>query len=454
MTILGAVLIGSALLGVLLRRRALVAVALGCAAGLPSSAGLVVGQPVPIFVCVGAVAGVAFLVEPRRAGPTPVLTVLVGFAVWSLTWTVMAPWVFAGVPVLTPRGGVERQLSALTPLGYTTTNFAQSLILASALGAAAFLIRSRTAPLALTVTTWVGVGGSLVRSALRQAGLDVLAPFLDTLQTYYADTDSRWRGVFNEPSELAAFATGVAAYATARALLADRSATRVACSALAVGAGTLLLGSASGTALVTTGIVAGTALIVLVARFAANGGRGAPWVVLGLLAVLITAMTMGTDLIEPAVELATGKLGSQSQLARSGADGVGLEVFWDTGGLGAGLGGNRASSFVVTLLSTVGVVGTALFSFAVFRTVRTGLRSRVTVPAAVGLLALLVAKTVAIPDLGTPLLWILLCASLSAGASKNRRTSGDGSAASAHPSPPLRDDVPPFHRSAQQGSPT
>ncbi len=411
MTVLGAVLMSLAAVGVLLRRRVLVAVALGVAAGVPSSAGIVLVQPVPIFACVGAVAGVALFLRPVSDGRPRALSLLSAFLAWSLVWTALAPWVFAGVPVLTPRGGVERQLSALTPLDYTTTNFAQAVILLAAVCATAFLLRSGTAQLALAVAAWVGITTSLVRVGLRQIGLDVLAPVLDTLQTYYANTDSRWRGVFNEPSELAAFATGATVYAVVRAARSERPGERLAHGALASGGATLLLGSASGTALVAAAIVLGIASVLLLARFATSGGRGAPWIIAAVIVAAIAGLLFGDVLVAPAVDLLQAKIGSKSHTARSGADIVGLDVLWSTRGFGAGLGGNRSSSFIVTLLSTVGVVGTALFAWVLASAVRSGSRVPTALPAVAALLAIVIAKAVAVPDLGTPLLWLLLSAS-------------------------------------------
>lgn len=412
MTVLGAVVCVLALMGVVLRRPRVTAVALGVAAGLPSSAGIIAAQPIPVFVCVGAVAAVGLLSLTWTVRVERWAWLFAAFVLWSLAITALGPWVFAGTPVLTPRGGIERQLSALTPLDYTSTNLAQALILVTASSAVAFLVRSGTARTALVTAAVTGVGLSLVRSVARAAGADFLAPFLDTLQTYYATTDLRWRGVFNEPSELAAFALGVAAMSGVAMCTATRTRARVLHLALASGALVLMVGSASGTAVLAAGIVGAVAVVVVVVRWLRSGGVGTEWLVVTGLLVGVALVLQGGAAVGFVTAIIEGKVGSGSQIARSGADAVALQVIADSWGVGVGLGGNRSSSFFLTLLSTVGIVGSALFVSMIAVVTREALRHRAGVSAVAGLLAVLVAKTVATPDLGTPLMWLLLAAAV------------------------------------------
>lgn len=412
MTVLGAVVCALAMMGVVFRRPRATAVALGVAAGLPSSAGVIAAQPIPVFVCVGAVAAVGLFSLRWTVRVERWAWLFAAFVLWSLALTALGPWVFAGTPVLTPRGGIERQLSALTPLDYTSTNLAQVLILVTASSAVAFLVRSGTARTALVTAAVTGVGLSLVRSVARAAGADFLAPFLDTLQTYYATTDVRWRGVFNEPSELAAFALGVAAMSGVAMCTATRLRARVLHLALAGGAVVLMIGSASGTAVLAAGVVGAVVVIVVVVRYLRSGGLGTEWVVVSALLVGVALVIQGGAAVDFVTAIVDGKVGSGSQIARSGADAVALQVVADSWGVGVGLGGNRSSSFFLTLLSTVGVIGSGLFVSMVAVITREALRHRATVSAAAGLLAVLVAKTVATPDLGTPLMWLLLAAAV------------------------------------------
>ncbi|OEI69017.1 hypothetical protein Cus16_1511 [Curtobacterium sp. ER1/6] len=402
-----------ALVGLLLRRDRVVAVALGAAAAFPQSAGVALGSvaPVPVFVCVAAVAAVGGLLtrDPRRF-PSG-FGLLVVFALFAWTWTVLGPWVFEGALVLGPRGGLNNPERVLVPLGWSETNLTQSVILLAALCAVFFLARTGTALFTLEVSVWTCVAASFVREPLRLAGADVLAPYIDTLNAWYAVYEVRWRGVFSEPSLLAGFATAVVVFSAARALTTGSARTRVASVVLAAAAAVLLVGAGAGTGAVAMIVIAPTAGVLLVVRFVRSGGKGAPWYVLGALVAVLAALTVGSTAVSGVVEVVTAKVGTNSQVSRGGSDTIGLDLLLHTVGLGVGLGGNRSSSFAVSLLSTVGVVGSVLFIAVVVAAVRGAHREPTRVAAAAGLLALLVAKAVALPDLGDPLLWLLLAAS-------------------------------------------
>jgi hypothetical protein len=88
----------------------------------------------------------------------------------------------------------------------------------------------------------------------------------------------------------------------------------------------------------------------------------------------------------------------------------GLTLFKNTYGLGVGLGSSRHSSLIPTALSTVGIIGTALFAMVLYRTVK--LFPGRLAPAALqmtfwSLIGLLVAQSIAVPDINRPTLWVL-----------------------------------------------
>ena len=415
MTLLGTLALACAGYGLLTRRPVFVAVALGFGAGVPASAGVLVGGlGVPVFTCVALLAVVAVVAGAARApgqlrwrAPVAV-SFLVAFAAWSVAVTALAPWAFDGTPVLLPRLGVDEQVGAPSALTYSISNLAQPAYLCSALVAVQFLAQTGTARTALVVAAWTGIGLSFVRSVLMMVGFDVFGGVFDTLSiNYSASGDGRWRGVFSEPSELASFALAVTAFSVAGAVM-SRGRRRTVLVWLAVVAAVDLLASASGTAVVASGIAIGTAALVAVVRFLLSGGSHVAWFVLGAIGIACVVLAGGEPLTAPIADLVRDKIGSRSFDARSAADAIGLHVFTDTWGFGAGLGSNRSSSFAVSLLATVGAAGVVLFGLAVFALVRDAARARATVPAVVGLLALLVAKSVATPDLSTPMLWLLV----------------------------------------------
>lgn len=427
MTLLGLAALACALIGLVRRRPALVAVALGFGAGVPASAGVVVGGvAVPVFSCVGIVAAVAWAAARPRSPAPAVASVLVAFTAWSVAVTALGPWAFAGTPVLEPRGGIDEQIRALTPLAFGISNIAQAGYLVIAVVVVLFLAGTGTARTALWVASWTGIGLSSVRNVLRTIGTDPTGPLFDTLNASYAvDGDTRLRGVFSEPSELATFALAVLAGTVVLALTTSGR-RRLAAVALAALALANLFGSASGTAVVAAAVVAGVALAVVVVRTVVRDGRGLVWMVLAAIAGASVLLIAGDAVTAPLLAIVQDKVGSQSFDSRTAADAIGMRITSETLGIGSGLGSNRSSSFVVTLLSTVGLPGTALFLVAVALLVRTSVRQRATVPALTALLTLLVAKAVSVPDLSTPLLWLCIAACMTTGLKHNMCTTGIG----------------------------
>ncbi|TDN44021.1 hypothetical protein EDF64_106195 [Curtobacterium flaccumfaciens] len=411
MTVLGSLALVVALVGVMRRDPRWIAVALGFGAGIPASAGVSLGGfSAPVFTCVALVAGCAWSLDRTRVANSAAVTLLVAFVVWSIAVTGLGPWAFRGIPVLLPRLGIDHQVGAASQLAYSISNLAQVLYLVAALAAVLFLVRSGLATRALWIAAWTGTALSAFRGALRAVGVDVLSPVFDTLQISYSSAgDTRLRGVFSEPSELAAFSLAVAALAITTALTSTGR-HRAGALVLAGLATVDLLASASGTAVAASAIVVLAMVVVLVLRYVGTGGRGTPWLVLGTIGVAVAVLAAGDRLLDPVLGIIEAKVGSQSFDSRTAADAIGLGVLRDTLGFGAGLGSNRSSSFAVSLLATVGLPGVILFGAVIAVLVVVAFRNRSTVPALVGLLALLVAKSIATPDLSTPLLWVSMAA--------------------------------------------
>jgi hypothetical protein len=413
MTVLGVALLLLGAVALLRRDPRCIAVALGAGAGLPATAGVSLGGiSVNLFVLACVFAAVGWATTRTRTVTSAAVTFLVAFAVWSTAATLLGPWAFHGVPVLLPENGIDEQVKAPSALAVTVSNLAQPAFLWASMLAVLFLVRTGTARTALWTAAWTGVGGSLVRGLLKAVGADVTGPVLDTLDIdYSAPGDPRLRGVFAEPSELATFSLGVAVLAvvTVATTTGRRRAWAAVLAVLAVAA---LLASASGTAVAASGIVLAGLLAVVLLRWVASQGRGTPWIVLSVIVVAIAALAAGERLLGPVLGIVDDKIGSQSYDSRTAADALGIRVLWDTWGLGAGLGSNRSSSFAVTLLSTVGIPGVLLFVCAIGAVTVGAVRHRRLIAPMAGLLALLVAKSIAAPDLSTPLLWLLVAATL------------------------------------------
>jgi len=411
MTIMGALVLGLAVAGLVGVPRAL-PVAVGAAAALPHTAGVVAaGYGVPLFFCVAVLVCVQGLRTPALGTRALSANALAVFVVWSVLVTALAPAAFAGVPVLSPREGVDEQVHAPSELAYTVSAVAQVGYLVLAACTVVVLVRLRAAGAALATAAVVGTVLSAVRGLLDGVAPGIGDALVDTLPGIYYATgdDGRLRGVFAEPSELAAFSLPVVAWAAVTAWGA-RGGRRIGAGLVGLVALVLLLLSASGTAVTAAALVLGTGVVLLAAHFVRTGGAHAPWVVLGALGVAVVVLLAGERLTDPVAELVRDKVGSQSWGARTAADLIGLRVLVDTHGFGAGLGGNRSSSFLVSLASCVGVVGLALFLVMVASLAGKALNRPEARPAAVALLTLVATKAVSAPDLSTPLLWVLVAA--------------------------------------------
>ncbi|KPF41894.1 hypothetical protein ACSV9I_08745 [Rhizobium sp. G187] len=152
-----------------------------------------------------------------------------------------------------------------------------------------------------------------------------------------------------------------------------------------------------------------------------------PCLLLGLM-LMPAIWQMITDV---GVEAFSNKLGSQSGEERTAWNTLALISFLDTVGMGAGLGSVRASSFVVALLSNVGIIGTLLFLLFLYRLLRATRRldSKHSYDFAIGMAALMssLSQIVAAALAGTSTdlgLLFSLIAGLAAGISAPRaRTS-------------------------------
>jgi hypothetical protein len=99
-----------------------------------------------------------------------------------------------------------------------------------------------------------------------------------------------------------------------------------------------------------------------------------------------------------------------SYLSRVAADQESFAMFTDTYGIGVGLGSSRPASLLMTLLSTVGIVGTALFAMVLYHIARLfpGRRAPSPLQMSFWSLAGLLVASMGVPDINRPALWALL----------------------------------------------
>jgi hypothetical protein len=136
------------------------------------------------------------------------------------------------------------------------------------------------------------------------------------------------------------------------------------------------------------------------------------WTVVTVSVLCITgaAILLIPSLSQAVFAMTVEKSEAMSFVSRVVADLGSLTILKNTYGLGVGLGSNRPSSLVTTLLSTVGIVGTMLFAIVLYRIVKV-FPGR-SAPSALqmsfwSLIGLFVAQSVGIPDINRPVLWAL-----------------------------------------------
>ncbi|RZU34090.1 hypothetical protein [Blastococcus saxobsidens] len=393
--------------------------ALALGASTPVGAAAVLGGTVVLTfyaVSIGAAVGlvVRLLTRSRRQEripdpAAPGVYLLVAFTGWAVLVTLLAPYLFTGLEVLGPLGARR-----LDPGVLSQSNLAQTIYLVLGVCVVAFLSRSRWAGPEI-IGTAVGIPVLLSLWAyLGTLGLPFPIGFFDNAPNFaYIDTAAggidRFRGIFSEPSGLGGTCLVAIAYLWSRLSHVD-GARRLGTLLVMVVAGYLGLISTS-----ATFVVAGVAVLVIaggvsIARLVLRRG---PVTLLSFSltwAAAVAALWYLPLLATLFNQVVDDKVVSDSFTVRSGADSYSFGLAWETLGVGVGIGSNRPSSFVATLLSTVGVVGTVLFVAVVATLVRRGYDFAEMRPVIWALVALLVTKAIAGPDLNDPngLTWLCL----------------------------------------------
>jgi hypothetical protein len=221
----------------------------------------------------------------------------------------------------------------------------------------------------------------------------------------------RVSSTFSEPSYAGAFLGAIAAGLLAGYLRGKRTALQLI---LFLAVCLVLLETTATTGYATLAATAGL-LFIYFNPFA--GQRHARrFIAQGWSAIIGIACVGGFFFITPklsqaAVASSADKVQSLSFMFRIAADFQAMSVVRNTFGLGAGLGSNRPSSFVTSLLSNVGIVGTLLFAsaiyllFKIFPGKNAPPSLQITFFSFIGLL---VGQMTSLPEITLPITWALL----------------------------------------------
>ncbi|MEY2847590.1 MAG: hypothetical protein RI885_255 [Actinomycetota bacterium] len=446
MTPLGIVLVLAVLTAFALRRgfTRLIAVAAGFPIGVIASVG---GQPAPTFFTLGALAclwlGVEWIagrgrVRDGSSEHRPGALSLVIFLGWSLLVTLIAPTVFEGIPVLVARGGIDEQFLDPGTLTYTVSNVAQAAYLVISIGVVFFLAKSpATTPGLLGIVLGIITVVSFWRLLSLGTGLPYPEGFFDNSTTVRIieetpDGEARFRGIFSEPSGLAAASlTTLVFFALRLRYLGGWG--RVGAVAILVMAAVNAASSTAGTFVAAGLIMVGIVVVFWIGGFVVNRTRLDP--VLAAVVILVSGVGLFfvPTLIAFVESVVSVKISSSSYGSRTGVDLFSYLLTLDTWGFGVGLGSNRPSSFLATLLSCTGVIGAAFFAIAITRLIVAASAKPEYHATIWALVSVLVSKIVSSPNISdnAALLWISCGVLAHAAWSENRE-------AEPAPGPPQR----------------
>ncbi|WP_321928010.1 hypothetical protein [Paraburkholderia guartelaensis] len=306
--------------------------------------------------------------------------------VWGVTGAILLPRLLSGATLVFP---VDRssQFIVLQPLGPVSGNLSQTIyciadviVYCSMFAFLQYRGVYRTLANAIFLLASLDVLAGVIDIVAHAAGLDVLSA-IKTAQ--FADLTGqemagmvRISGTFSETSGFAAFTLPIFVFCLNLWLVGYRP--KLA-GPLSIATGCLLLLSTSGTAYVGLGAYQFVLLLsrpAVISRFAPVRKQrlcviSACAGLLGVLYVIVFlpgVVKVLSDFVDAAI---LSKAGSDSGVERMGWNSQGITNFFDTYGIGVGLGSIRASSFLVVLVASLGIVGVVCYGTFLGKTLLT-----------------------------------------------------------------------------------
>lgn len=334
------------------------------------------------------------------------------FAAVAVLSAVILPIVFAGTAVYNPYAGIDDGLLLSPPLRLGLANFTQSVYLLIDVGVvvgASRLAKSGLIRRAYLLTFYLAAGIIFVQFLCSRLGIPFPYALLQNHGGYSVQTAeggdwaSRLPGTFSESSQaglvLATFTAG---------FLAEKMARGKALTQTLMGVLALLLvrstSSLAALALVFLGLLAANPVFrfpfYLRMRVLKRNAALVAVVALGAAAALLTPLRTSI------LGVTAGKEETSSFINRMAADAYAFHILAVSHGLGVGLGSNRPSSLIPSLLSTVGVAGLVIFAVMVFRLLGNASGEDSWIRWAG--FALIVTMCSGIPDVTAPWLWVVL----------------------------------------------
>ena len=331
---------------------------------------------------------------------------LAAFAALGVASAFVLPRLFAGLPVFDPSLGLDAGLIVRPPLAFGTGNVAQAgylIVQVLVVWAASLRFSSLAFSRKAYVVSFYLLAG-VIAVQLLCAQLKIAFPYsvLQNNPGYYMQdttTDSRPTGTFPEPSMAGVMLSLFFAGFLAEYFGGTGKLSRVILAAIAVGV------VASSGSLIAASIVLAAMFLFPPKKNGASGRAFGGARRAGLI-VAIAFLVAFSPLKETLLRQTVGKVYSNSFVTRISADLYAVDLAASTRWIGVGLGSNRPSSLITSLLSNVGILGTVGFALLLWLLTRnaTGDSKWVRWSA----LAVFVDMAVGVPDITSPTLWIVM----------------------------------------------
>jgi hypothetical protein len=358
------------------------------------------------------------------------IRVMALFVTWTTVSALVLPILFAGTPVDDPRAGVDASYFNQMPLHWSFSNAGQAgyMLLNFVLVLHMLQMTRRANYIECVQRTYSFSGACVVMIGAYQlicfhTGLPYPVWLFNSngawaqLYNQYFNGINRLTATFTEPSSVAAF---LSAWTLFELTLVIAGARNGAWHWANVIGGTIaLVETASTTGYVTVAIMFTAICWNILKRFLTRGRLNAK-AMLAAGTAIIGAMAALSRVADPRSFLngvLFEKMSSGSSSHRMATIGRAIGVFFSTLTLGAGLGSNRATSFVFYVLSNLGILGIIFICFLLAQLslqYRRSVRGRANLfeksfirATGAAFIATLVAMTIGGAEITVPHLWIL-----------------------------------------------
>jgi hypothetical protein len=316
------------------------------------------------------------------------------------------PFIFAGIPVYVPKVGIDDGFFYRPPLQFGLGNVAQATYLiveVLTVWAAASALKTDKTRVCYDFCFNFLIGLVFVQFVCVRLGIAFPYSLFQTNPGYAMaeistfDPTARVIGTFTEASGAGLVLVLFYAGYFYEYFSGTGSAFKVILAAVSIG---LVRSSSALAAMLVT-----TVLILIfhpVFRF--------PWFIRGSrLAKLTSVLAVGVLIVLSPLnatlrEYTTEKNETLSYIHRTAADLFSLQLTVDTHGIGVGLGSNRPSSLITSLLSNVGVLGTVIFVLLVIQVARNAQGEYAWIRWS--LFAAVFDMCLGVPDITQPMLWV------------------------------------------------